>query len=260
MDHPKDPMPGQVCRVGATVGVRAYDELYETWERGRSGGGGTHEPTMERIYGEGRKPVTFHHTTWQVRVRNQGAQTAGAGRIVHYYDQLVGPDGDQSNCAVQETVAVPDATVGLLLEPVPPQSLAVVLVLMQYAPRDWHWLSCPAVQRSPGVLSGAWVFRGTRMPVSDLFDHLSWDETIGDFVENFPAVSEAQVVAVLRHVAQDLAKYATRHKPRCIPRLLPAPKGDGIPPVTPEQWLPAAQWLPKANRRRPVARPDDDNR
>ena len=89
VDHPKDPMPGQVCRVGATVGVRAYDELYETWERGRSGGGGTHEPTMERIYGEGRKPVTFHHTTWQVRVRNQGAQTAGAGRIVHYYDQLV---------------------------------------------------------------------------------------------------------------------------------------------------------------------------
>ena len=34
VDHPKDPMPGQVCRVGATVGVRAYDELYETWERG----------------------------------------------------------------------------------------------------------------------------------------------------------------------------------------------------------------------------------
>ena len=121
VDHPKDPMPGQVCRVGITVGVRAYDELYETWERGRSGGGGTHEPTMERIYGEGRKPVTFHHTTWQVRVRNQGAQTAGAGRIVNYYDQPVGPDGDQSNCAVQETVAVPDATMGLLLEPVPPQ-------------------------------------------------------------------------------------------------------------------------------------------
>ena len=38
VDHPKDPMPGQVCRVGTTVGVRAYDELYETWERGRSGG------------------------------------------------------------------------------------------------------------------------------------------------------------------------------------------------------------------------------
>ena len=225
VDHPKDPMPGQVCRVGATVGVRAYDELYETWERGRSGGGVTHEPTMELIYGEGRKPVTFHHTTWQVRVRNQGGQTAGAGRIVNYYDQPVGPDGDQSNCAVQEAVAVPDATVGLLLEPVPPQSLAVVLVLMQYAPRDWHWLSCPAVQRSPGVLSGAWVFRGTRMPVSDLFDHLSWGETIGDFVENFPAVSEAQVVAVLRHVAQDLAKYVDPTQTSLYPTTAASPKG-----------------------------------
>lgn len=93
VEHPKDPMPGQVCRVGTTVGVRAYDELYETWERGRSSGGGTHEPTMERIYGAGRKPVTFHHTTWQVRVRNQGAQTAGAGRIVHYYDHRWDPPG-----------------------------------------------------------------------------------------------------------------------------------------------------------------------
>ena len=158
--------------MGTTVRIHGYDELYETWERRRSGGGETHEATMERIYGEGRKPVTFHHTTWEVRVRNQGAQSAGAGRIVHYYDQPVGPDGDQSNCAVQETVAVPDATVGLLTEPVPPQSLAVVL--MQYAQRDWHWLSCPAVQRSPGVLSGAWVFRGTRMPVSNVLDHLSW--------------------------------------------------------------------------------------
>ena len=63
------------------------------------------------------------------------------------------------------------------------------------------------MQRSPGVLSGAWVFKGTRIPVSDLFDHLSWGETVGDFVESFPAASEAQVVAVLRHVAQDLAKY-----------------------------------------------------
>ena len=116
--------------MGTTVRIHGYDELYETWERRRSGGGETHEATMERIYGEGRKPVTFHHTTWEVRVRNQGAQSAGAGRIVHYYDQPVGPDGDQSNCAVQETVAVPDATVGLLTEPVPPQSLAVVLMSM----------------------------------------------------------------------------------------------------------------------------------
>ena len=62
------------------------------------------------------------------------------------------------------------------------------------------------------------------MPVSDLFDHLSWGETIGDFVESFPAVSEAQVVAVLRDVVQGLAKYVDPTQTSLYPTTAASPK------------------------------------
>ena len=35
-----------------------------------------------------------------------------------------------------------------------------------------NWETCPAVERRPGKLSGAWVFQGTRVPVSALFENL----------------------------------------------------------------------------------------
>ena len=35
------------------------------------------------------------------------------------------------------------------------------------------WESCPAVESVPGRLSGAWVFTGTRVPVSSLFANLA---------------------------------------------------------------------------------------
>ena len=34
------------------------------------------------------------------------------------------------------------------------------------------WKTCPAVERDPEKVSGAWVFRGTRVPVSALFENL----------------------------------------------------------------------------------------
>ena len=66
------------------------------------------------------------------------------------------------------------------------------------------WLSCPAVERDPERVSGAWVFRGTRVPVSALFENLEDGVQIGEFVNLFPGVSIEQVRAVLDHAARSL--------------------------------------------------------
>ena len=74
--------------------------------------------------------------------------------------------------------------------------------------RMTDWSKCPAVESVPGRLSGAWVFKGTRLPVSALFGNLAEGATVHDFVEWFDG-DEAQVRAVLEFVVQDLdAKVA----------------------------------------------------
>jgi uncharacterized protein (DUF433 family) len=59
------------------------------------------------------------------------------------------------------------------------------------------WSSCLAVERVPGKVSGAWVFRGTRIPVTALFENLEGGATIDDFLTWFPGVTRQQVEAVL---------------------------------------------------------------
>jgi len=66
------------------------------------------------------------------------------------------------------------------------------------------WSSCIAVERSPGVVSGAWVFRGTRIPVSALFENVEGGATVEQFLEWFPGVTRQQVDAVLEHAARSL--------------------------------------------------------
>jgi uncharacterized protein (DUF433 family) len=64
------------------------------------------------------------------------------------------------------------------------------------------WSNCPAVERDPGRVSGAWVFRGTRVPVAALFENLEDDASIQDFVQWFPGVSLEQARAVLEYAAR----------------------------------------------------------
>ena len=64
------------------------------------------------------------------------------------------------------------------------------------------WSSCPAVERDPKRVSGAWVFSGTRVPVSALFENLEDGADISEFVEWFPGVSEEQARQVLDHAAK----------------------------------------------------------
>jgi uncharacterized protein (DUF433 family) len=66
------------------------------------------------------------------------------------------------------------------------------------------WSSCPAVERDPERVSGAWVFRGTRVPVSALFENLEDGVQISEFVNLFPGVTIEQVRAVLDHAAKSL--------------------------------------------------------
>jgi uncharacterized protein (DUF433 family) len=56
-----------------------------------------------------------------------------------------------------------------------------------------------------GKVSGAWLFRGTRVPVSALFENLEDAQTVGQFLEWFPGVTKQQVESVLEFANQSLA-------------------------------------------------------
>ena len=64
------------------------------------------------------------------------------------------------------------------------------------------WSSCPTVERDPERVSGAWVFRGARVPVAALFENLEDGASASQFVEWFPGVTLEQVRAVLDHAAR----------------------------------------------------------
>ena len=76
---------------------------------------------------------------------------------------------------------------------------------------DWNhrW----AVESVPDRLSGAWVFTGTRVPVSALFGNLAEGATIHDFLEWFPGVQEKQVRAVLQQQVNSLDAQAKHANP-----------------------------------------------
>ena len=65
-----------------------------------------------------------------------------------------------------------------------------------------NWSSCPVVERDAEKVSGAWVFRGTRVPVAALFENLEGGATIDDFLLWFPGVTKEQVEAVLEHTIE----------------------------------------------------------
>lgn len=65
------------------------------------------------------------------------------------------------------------------------------------------WSACPAVERVPGKVSGAWVFRGTRLPVATIFENLEDGLTIEEIMEQFDVTRE-QINAVLEFAARSL--------------------------------------------------------
>ena len=66
------------------------------------------------------------------------------------------------------------------------------------------WTTCPVVESSPDKVSGAYVFRGTRVPVYALFENLEGGASVAEFLEWFEGVTKAQVDAVLEHASRSL--------------------------------------------------------
>ncbi len=66
------------------------------------------------------------------------------------------------------------------------------------------WSQCSAVESIPGKVSGAWVFRGTRMPVQTVFENLEAGMSVDEITEVFDVTAE-EVKAVLHFASESLA-------------------------------------------------------
>ena len=66
------------------------------------------------------------------------------------------------------------------------------------------WTNCNSVERVADRVSGAWVFKGTRLPARTLFENLEEGATIDDFIEWYEGVTREQVLDVLKQAEQSL--------------------------------------------------------
>jgi uncharacterized protein (DUF433 family) len=74
------------------------------------------------------------------------------------------------------------------------------------------WSQCPAVESIAGKVSGAWVFRDTRLPVATVIENLE-DLSVEEVIEQFDVTRE-QITAVLEFVAQSLKSRLQGNPPR----------------------------------------------
>ena len=72
------------------------------------------------------------------------------------------------------------------------------------SPIDWS--QCAAVESVPGKVSGAWVLKDTRMPVSAIFENLEAGANVDDILEWFPGLDRDQVQEVIEFAARSLDK------------------------------------------------------
>src|ERR1035437_6963160 len=68
------------------------------------------------------------------------------------------------------------------------------------------WSQCPAVGSIPGKVSGAWVLRGTRMPVAAIFENIEAGANIDDIMEWFDGLDREHVKAVIAFAVRSLDK------------------------------------------------------
>jgi uncharacterized protein (DUF433 family) len=64
------------------------------------------------------------------------------------------------------------------------------------------------VSRNPKVVNGALVFKGTRVPVEILIQHLTAGDSLDDFLDGFPSVSREQAVAYLEMTPEAIESFA----------------------------------------------------
>ncbi len=103
--------------------------------------------------------------------------------------------------------AIPSAVYGLKLagglshEAAPSGGVILRVGVLFMASLDWS--QCPAVESNPEKLGGAWVLRGTRMPVASIFENLEDGLTIAEVMVQFDVTRE-EIKAVLEFAARSL--------------------------------------------------------
>ena len=96
------------------------------------------------------------------------------------------------------------------------------------------WTQCAVVERVPGKVSGAWVFKTTRVPVRALFENLEDGATVNEFLAWFPGVTREQVEAVLEHAGGGLgAQLAASGCESFLAKALPLLHPERMPSLSP---------------------------
>jgi uncharacterized protein (DUF433 family) len=70
----------------------------------------------------------------------------------------------------------------------------------------------PIVSRSLDVMGGTAVFHGTRVPVQTRLDYLEARDSIDDFLEGFPSVTRAHVIAFLEEAKDRVIEAASAQR------------------------------------------------
>lgn len=65
--------------------------------------------------------------------------------------------------------------------------------------KSFDWSQCAILESVPGKVSGAWVFRGTRVPVSAILRNLTMP--LDELLEDYPSVTREQIEIVLDFLA-----------------------------------------------------------
>ena len=63
----------------------------------------------------------------------------------------------------------------------------------------------------PERLSGAPCFKGTRVPIQALIDHIEGNSTLEDFLEGFPSVSREQAIQFIELAKDNLLACVSSH-------------------------------------------------
>jgi uncharacterized protein (DUF433 family) len=66
------------------------------------------------------------------------------------------------------------------------------------------WSQCSAVESVPGKVSGAWVLKGTRMPVSAIFENPEAGASVDDIMQWYDGLNREQVKAVIEFAVRSL--------------------------------------------------------
>lgn len=106
------------------------------------------------------------------------------------------------------TIDLPDQQATALSQQAAAQGVTLTELVRSSAtaPAFIDWSQCRAVESVPGKVSGAWVLKDTRMPVSAIFENLEAGANIDEILEWFRGLDKAQVQEVIEFAARSLDK------------------------------------------------------